>query len=71
MCITDSLYNTAINEMYISSRKDYNSTWTLSKSSNDHYYFFVDVVLLIMRAPCDIHCIIDKLQDSPLLCLHL
>ena len=34
-------------------------------------FFFVDVVLLIMRAPCDIHCIIDKLQDSPLLCLHL
>ena len=65
MCITDSLYNTAINEMYISSGEDYNSTWTLSKSSNDDYYFVVFVVLLIMRDPFDIHCIIDKLQDSP------
>ena len=71
MCITDSLYNTAINEMYISSREDYSSTWTLSKSSNDHHHFFVDVVLLIMRSPCDIDCTMDKLQDPPLLCLHL
>ena len=33
--------------------------------------FVVVVVLLIMRSACDIHCIIDKLQDPPLLCLHL